>query len=127
MSAAATPTFKVPTFTTKERNRIVRIIFNTDLRNSHDGLTTLAHDFDIDTATLKPGEYVVFINAKKNALKFFAAGQVVAHFRMPSHRKMDMRIIGMIPRFFNGRELKYDDALKELITTEFKRGRTFQQ
>lgn len=103
----------------KKTNRVLRVVFNTDLRNSHDGLALLDKQFKIDTAKLSPGEYVVFINAKKTALKLYAAGQVVAHFRMPTHRKMDMRIIGMIPRFFNGSELKYDDALKELITAEW--------
>lgn len=100
-------------------NRVLRVVFNTDLRNSHDGLSQLAKDFKIDTARLKPGEYIVFINTAKTALKLYAAGQVIAYFRMPTHRKMDMRVISLIPRFFNGRELKYDDALRELITKQW--------
>lgn len=104
----------------RTESRILRVVFNTDLRNNHDGLTTIAKRLKIDTSKLKPGEFVVFINTAKTALKLFAAGQVVAHFRMPSYRKMDMRIIGLIPRFFNGRELKYDDALKDLLTTKWQ-------
>jgi hypothetical protein len=109
----------MPTFRAREINRVLRVVFNTDLRNSHDGLSILAKDFKIDTAQLRPGEYIVFVNRSKTALKLYAAGQVVAHFRMPTHRKMDMRVISLIPRFFNGRELKYDDALRELITKQW--------
>lgn len=106
-------------FSPVSESKILRVIFNTDLRNNHEGLAAIAKNLRINTATLQPGEYVVFVNSYRSALKFYVAGQIVAHFRMPTHRRMDMRIIAMLPKFFNGRELRYDDALRELIRKEF--------
>ena len=65
--------------------------------------------------TLAVGEFIVFINRKKCALKLFAAGNTVAHFKMPGSQQMNMSVIGLIPRFFNGKELRYDDAIAEII------------
>lgn len=100
-------------------NKILRVIFNADLRCSHDGLRKIAKDLSLNVDTLRIGEFLVFINSRKSALKIFAAGQTIAHFKMPGERKMDMKIISMIPRFFNGQELKYDAALREKILKEF--------
>lgn len=101
-------------------NRIVRVVFNADLRSGHDGLTNMAKNFKINTSTLGVGEFVVFINRKKCALKMFASGNTVAHFKMPGQQQMNLKVIGLIPRFFNGRELQYDDALAEVIRKEIR-------
>jgi hypothetical protein len=104
----------------RSENRVLRIVFNSDLRSAHDGLTKLAKSLKIpNPAELEIGTFLVFVNRKRNALKIFAAGNTVAHFKMPDGRIMNVKILGLIPRFFNGKELKYDEALKELITKEF--------
>ena len=96
-------------------NKILRVVFDTDLRCGHTGLTTLAKNLRLNPMNLAVGEFIVFINRKKCALKLFAAGNTVAHFKMPGSQQMNMAAIGLIPRFFNGKELKYDDALAEVI------------
>lgn len=102
-------------------NRIVRVIFDADLRCSHDGLRATAKKLSVSVDDLNMGEYVVFINSKKNMLKLYASGNTIAHFKTPDHRKMNLKVIAQIPKYFNGRELKYDDALKAVIEKEFGR------
>ena len=100
-------------------NRLIRIVFNADLRNSHDGLAAVAKKLRVNVSELEVGEFVVFVNSKQSALKLYAAGNTLAHFKMPKNRRMDMRVIAMIPRFFNGKELRYDDAISEMIRKKF--------
>jgi len=102
-------------------NRIVRVIFDADLRCSHDGLRETAKKLKVLVDDLHTGEYVVFINSKKNMLKLFAANNTIAHFKTPDQRKMNLNVIAQIPKFFNGRELKYDDALKKVIEEQFSK------
>ena len=99
-------------------NRIIRVVFDADLRCSHDGLRLIAKKLHVST-DLKVGEYIVFINAKKSMLKIFAAGNTIAHFKCPDNRRMNLNVIAMIPTFFNGRELEYDKAIEALIKKEF--------
>jgi hypothetical protein len=101
-------------------NRLVRVVFNADLRAGHDGLTLLAKGLKLNPANLGVGEFIVFINRKKCALKLFAAGNTVAHFKMPGQQQINMKVIGLIPRFFNGKELQYSDALSEVIRKEIR-------
>ena len=101
-------------------NRLTHIVFNADLRRGHDGLTKLATDMKINT-NLRVGEFIVFVNSKRSALKMYAAGETIAHFKMPGNKVMNVEVIRIIPRFFNGTELKYDKALDELIRSKFKR------
>lgn len=112
----------LPDFSKKlSENRMVQIVFNADLRCSHDGLRLLAKSLKINLDALVVGEFVVFINTNKNMLKIFAAGNTIAHFKNEKSRMINMKILSMIPRFFNGKELKYDEALAEVIRKEIKR------
>lgn len=108
-----------PEVTKSTENKVLRIVFNADLRSSHDGLTKVAKTFKLNPAELEVGEFLVFVNRKKSAVKIFAANYTVAHFRMPDGRMMNPKVLALIPKFFNGRELKYDEALKEVINKEF--------
>lgn len=101
-------------------NRILRVVFNTDLRNSHDGLEALAKDLKVKVSELSPGQFIVFMNTRKTAVKIYAAGNTIAHFRMPGGKKLNLKTIVMIPKYFSGGEFKYDQALKEVIEKEIK-------
>lgn len=101
-------------------NRMLQIVFNADLRCSHLGLSIVAKRLKLDTSDLKIGEFIVFVNTKKTMIKIFAAGNTVAHFKN-NDRPINMKILGMIPRFFNGKELKYDEALAEVIKKEIRK------
>lgn len=101
-------------------NKIIRVVFNTDLRNSHDGLTIIAKELKVNTNDLKPGQFVVFVNTAKTAIKIYAAGNTVVHFRPPGGKKLNLKTIAMIPSYFNGGEFKYDKALKDVIEREIR-------
>lgn len=104
----------------RDENKVLQIIFNADLRGGHDRLAKIAKDLKVDINTIKVGDFLVFVNRKRSALKVYAAGHTIAHFRMPDNRVMDVRILKLIPKFFNGKELRYNAALEELIKKEFR-------
>lgn len=97
-------------------NKIVRVIFNADLRCSHTGLRVVADELDIQLDELRNGEVVVFVNAKKNQLKLFGPMNSIVHFKNKDDSKIDLRVLAQIPRFFNGKEFNYSKALKTTFT-----------
>lgn len=103
--------------------RVLQIFLNHDLRNGHDGLSGIAKEAGIDTRKLVPGQYVAFINAKKDKLKLYAANGVVAYLKLEAGRKIDERVIRELPRVFQGGRIDYDKALKEVVETALARKR----
>lgn len=114
--------FQFPDFAkAKKANRLVRVIFNADLRSGHRGLTDACKKVGLNPRDLEVGEYIIFVNTKKTMLKAFASGEsVVAHFRMPGHRTINVKVLRYLPRFFNGGELRYGAALDELVKKEVR-------
>lgn len=100
--------------------RIVRYFPDTHLGNGHTGLATTAEEQGVDVKKLSKGEYVIFVNKAKTGLKMFAPGNVVAYLKMPGNSKLDLRIISMVPRFFNGQKINYDAALEQRLRKDFK-------
>lgn len=100
-------------------NRLLRIVFNSDLRSGHNGLTAVAKKLDLDMSTLKPGEFVAFVNMKKTMLKIYAAGQVIVHCKPPKGQ-LNLNTLKLIPKYFNGGEFEYTKALSEIIKRELK-------
>lgn len=92
---------------------IIRYFPEVVMSNGHNGLSKLAKDAGIDPAKLKPGEYLMFVNKSQTALKMYTPGNVVAHLKMPGTQKLNPRTITMLPRFFNGKEINYNGALRE--------------
>lgn len=101
------------------KNSILRIVFNADLRCSHEGLALIAKDLKINVDKLDIGEYIVILNAKKTLIKIYAAGNVIAFYKSP-HGQINVKTLKLIPKYFNGRALQYDDALSEIIRKEIK-------
>lgn len=95
--------------------RILRFFPNADLRCMHDGLREIALENDIDPRTLKPGEFLIFCNTKQTMLKIFAPGNTIAVTKSPDGRRLDLNVIRFIPRFFNGTEFNYDEALRAVL------------
>ena len=90
---------------------IIQCFLNVDMRNGHDGLTKLSKENGVITQKIEPGNFVVFVNSRRDKLKLFAANQVIAYLRMPAGRKIEMRVIKELPRVFNGKKIDYDQAL----------------
>lgn len=100
------------------QNTLIRVVFNTNMQNGHAGLTKIASKVGVRIDQLGLGEFVVFINTRKTMLKLFAPGNTIAHFKTPDGHQLNMKVIALIPRFFNGKELRYDEALAEVIRKE---------
>lgn len=95
----------------------LRMFFNLNMRNSHDGLIAIAAKENVKTDELDRGEYIVFINRKQDKLKLYATADVIAYLRMKPGNKINMGIIKYLPTVFNGRKIDYDKAL-ELAVNE---------
>ena len=104
--------------TKKVEQRIIRFFPNTDMRNGHPGLRQIALKQQIDVSKLSAGEYVLFMNSRRTAVKMFVPGNVIAHLKMPNDSRIDPRVIAHIPRFFNGKKIDYDQALEEMLRVE---------
>jgi hypothetical protein len=101
--------------------RVVRFFPNSDLRCAHDGLRKVALENEIDPWKLDPGEFLVFANSRQNMLKIFAPGNLIVHVKSPDERRIDLDIIRLIPRFFNGTEFNYQGAVKEMIQKKIQK------
>lgn len=97
--------------------RLLQVISNVDMRNGVEGLRAIAlKEGKINVAELRPGQYVVFINADKKRVKVFAAFGIVAQWNAPAGEKVDLSTIQRIPRAFMSRGgMTYDDTLKETL------------
>lgn len=95
--------------------RILRYFPDTHLGNGHDGLAKIAKKKGVDVTNLRVGEYVVFVNTTKTALKLYAPGNIVSYLKMPGTQRLNLGIIRSIPMFFNGTEIDYKGALKSYI------------
>lgn len=95
--------------------RILQIISDVSMANSHDGLTAIAKKHGLDTKNIEVGTYLVFINSKKDKMKIYAASETIAYVRLARGRHIDLRVIAEIPRVFTGRRVNYDQALELMI------------
>lgn len=99
---------------------------NADLRSGHDGLASLAKQFEIDVRKLLPGEYLVFINSAKNKIKVYAANNVVAYLKLSNGGRVDLNSIRYIPQAFTASgQIDYDEALKRSIEEGMKKQRGY--
>lgn len=99
-------------------NSLVRFFAATDLRNGHDGLRALASRNKVDVKNLGQGEFVAFMNRKQTAVKMYTGGNIIAHVRLDKGR-IDNRTIAHMPKYFNGTEINYNNAVKAMIKKEF--------
>lgn len=102
--------------------RLLHCFLNANLRAGHDGLSELAARRDVSTATLSPGEYVIFVNRARDKLKMYAAHGVLAYLRMERGQRIDLRTLSLIPAAFlaSGR-INYNEALRNAVTQALSR------
>ena len=102
-------------------NKVIRLFQNADLRCAHDGLGLLARDHKIDVSKLQKGEFIMFINRRKNQLKAFAAGNIVAHLKTVDGHRLDLNVIQKLPTYFSGGSFKYDEALGDMFEQKLRK------
>lgn len=96
-------------------NKIVRVVFDADLRCSHDGLSQmLEKNFQIKTDNLKLGEFVVCLNSAETIVKIYTHGNTIAHYKSKKGR-IELKAIMHLPKFFNGSSFAYNKALAETL------------
>jgi hypothetical protein len=115
LNAEATRFYKRVDDVKKAPARLVRFFPETNLGNGHDGLAKIAKKHDVDVFNLGYGEYVVFLNRKRTAIKMYAPNSIVVHQRLPQGAQVDLRVIERLPLHFNGTKINYSAALRETV------------
>lgn len=95
-------------------NRLVKYVPDADLRLGYDGLNK-----QVPLKNLGRGEFVAFVNRRQNKVKLCAGGDMVAYLRLEPGRKIDPRVIKLLPDFFDGGEIMYGKAVEKLLQTQF--------
>lgn len=94
-------------------NRLIRYIADADLRQGYDGLSK-----KVPLAALGKGEFVAFVNRKRDKVKLCTGGDMVAYLRLKSGR-LDPRTIQYLPEYFNGTTIEYDKAIERVMRKQF--------
>ncbi len=92
-------------------NRLMNFFFDSDLRSGHTGLTKVAKKNRINTDSLQPGEFVIFINKALSAFKLYGSNNTLVYYRSPRGR-IDLNTIQFLPQVFNAGQLNYSKALE---------------
>jgi hypothetical protein len=98
---------------------IAQVFLNVDLRNSYDGLLTLAEkelrkqNRKLNLHEFPRGNYLVFINERGNRFKLLTPARhtkdglvidwIVAFYKNPTGHRIDANVIYEIPLIFSGR------------------------
>lgn len=112
---------KLDSWKPSRTNKLMRYFSDVDFRNNHDGLRTIALKAGIDVSKLNCGEYLIFVNRNRTALKMFAPNNTVAHLKMPGNAKLNLKCIELLPTFFNGHSLDYTSALRKVILEDLQK------
>lgn len=100
--------------------KVKRVFINVNMRSQHDGLTELAKQNGIHPEKLSTGEYLVFVNTRRTAVKLMTKEKVIAHYKSPQGHVIDLNVIKHIPNAFDGKEINYSKALELAIDQKLK-------
>lgn len=100
-------------------NKIIRYIPEANLRGGYDSLRILAKKSGIDLLNIGQGEFVVFVNRKKDKMKVATQNDVVAYHRTHNGNKINPLVISRLPKYFSGGVISYEGAIKETILQAF--------
>ncbi len=104
----------------KKPNSIIKYFPNVDMRLGHIGLASFCKKNGVEIQNLRAGEFIVFTNSAFNRIKIFAAGNTIAYQKSWNNRKIPVRLIGLLPKFFNGASLNFDAAMKEAVELAYR-------
>jgi hypothetical protein len=99
--------------------QIFRVFFDINMSNRIDGLYEIALKEGINIAEIDPKSYMVFLNSSLTKLALLVGpknnkipGKMI-YFKQ--NNKIDLKTIIKLPKYFDGKELKYDKALEEIF------------
>lgn len=101
--------------------RVVRFFRYSDLRCGHEGLIAYAKEKSYDIDSLRPGEFLVFVNIQENKMKILTVNGILVYVKNPTGRKFDLNIVKYIPKFFNSTSMNYQGALTEMVMQKTKK------
>lgn len=102
------------------RNRVIHFFGNVSMTNGHDGLAEIAHG-KVDIDSLKPGEFVAFINKSFTAMKLLTGCGVLLHWRQPSHRTLYKVVVDTLPHFLSGEDIGYSREVQQAIARYYRK------
>lgn len=81
----------------------------------HDGLAEIARKLKAPPEKLQEGEFLLFLNRKKDKLKIMGgAGTVIGYLKVKG--RLDLGALQFIPKTFGARgEIRYDAAVKQHV------------
>ncbi len=100
--------------------KIVRYVTGVHMALSHRGLKLMAKKLGLNADTMDSGEFIIFMNSGQTAFKLLTANNIICYYRHPKEHRIDPRVISLIPKVFDGKEIKLDAALESIIKQEFK-------
>lgn len=96
------------------QNKLVRYVPDADLRVGYDGLQRI-----VRLQNLGKGEFVAFVNRKRDKIKLATGNDMIAYHRLPQGHKVDPRVIALLPEYFDGGQINYDAAVEKVLRKSF--------
>lgn len=112
-----------PSAETTGRSSIRQVFLDVNMVNHHQGLLEIARKKKVDVTELKPGDFLLFINARGSYCKIMGANISPAGrppmFPVTSIKsprgQISPLILRELPKFFFGQPFDYDATLKPLL------------
>lgn len=95
-------------------NRLVKYVPDTNMGKGYTALNEL-----VSLQKLGKGEFVAFVNKKRDKVKLCTGNDVLAYLRLPKGKIIDPRTIQLLPQYFNGQEIDYDKAIERVLRAQF--------
>lgn len=95
-------------------NRLVRYVPDADLRRGYTGLS-----LQVPLSKLDKGEFVAFVNVRRDKIKLCTCNDLVAYLRLPPGEKIDPSVIQHLPEYFDGKSINYDGAVEKALRKSF--------
>ena len=100
--------------------KVLHWVPDTYMNNAHEGLAAIAKkELKVNVSDLRPGEFVLFMNARFTAFKVYGAGNMILHYRDPNNRRLNAKAVLQLPHFIRGQHINYDKSLTATITAEY--------
>ena len=93
-------------------NKVAHFFLCVDMRQGHEGLWA---QVKAKKVKVKPGDYVIFLNARRNIVKMFCGGKEVLLSYKKDNRVIDPGVIPHLPMHCGGNEINMDAAIKEML------------
>lgn len=94
--------------------RIARVFFDVDLRCGFEGLQKVLKDHDIEAATIRPDDVIVFMNRATTAFKVLTASKYLVYFKNGS-RRVPLNAFQFLPEAFGGNGFDFNRSIKRSI------------